>query len=323
MSGWPLLGALATLEELVAVSFPLSFEQARASTRSSTLARRRAWLLVGAAALLALVFDGVPFVLGASVAIRLGAALASVAALSVLVGFALSLRARERGLLTVDDRGVSRADPGGASRRILSFDEPFGVAVMLGESGTAAWLGLSTGDRTSLLKVGLSTKKHGVAAGGTLSIVSRAICTVPDSFDGAAPLLDEASAARFLALLEERSTTAFGRLLLTGTAGERIVLDGDTLHVQDARIRLDGPFECTTFAFYERIGRVDGIYEATWIKQGSQEVVLVSSVGGEGGSPIKSPPPVALRHAVDRAFFPPLRSVLDARQTPRAATRPS
>lgn len=271
--------------------------------------------------LVLLAFDGTPMILGASTAVRLGAALASVAVLGMLVGLALSLRARERGTLTVDDRGVSRADPGGASRRILDFDEPFGVAVMLGQSGASAWLGLSTGDRTSLLKVGLSRAKR--AAPGALSIVSRAICTVPDSFDGAAPLLDEASAERFLALLEERSRTAFGRLLLTGTAGERIVLDGDTLHVQDARIRLDGPFECTTFAFYERIGRVDGIYEATWIKQGSQEVVLVSSVGGEGDSPIKSPPPVALRHAVDRAFFPPLRSVLDARQRPRAASRPS
>lgn len=50
----------------------------------------------------------------------------------------------------------------------------------------------------------------------------------PDSFCRASPLPDESSVEGFLALLEEPTKADFGRLLLTGIASERIVLDRDT-----------------------------------------------------------------------------------------------
>jgi hypothetical protein len=135
-----------------------------------------------------------------------------------------------------------------------------------------------------------------------------------------APLLSEVDAVALLAALELRSRDAFGRVLLTGSQGERIVLDGSSLRVEDHAISLARPYECRHFSFCEPLGRVGGLYDATWLKQGDEEIVLVAAHGSADWGALDAPPPAARRYAVDRAFLPSLRSALIAR--PRTSRRP-
>jgi hypothetical protein len=74
------------------------------------------------------------------------------------------------------------------------------------------------------------------------------------------------------------------------------------------------------------------VCQATWVRQGEGEVVLVSPMGGEipralardarlMQATVGEPPPRELRRAIDHLFMLPLRRALD--RAPRASRAPS
>jgi hypothetical protein len=271
------------------------------------------WVFGGVAALLCCASVALPFWMTFAVC-----------ALTALTFFGLASHRRAarvaqalsvQGHLELQGAMLVRIDPAGKASPLLSLEARFGVSIMVAERARYAWIGLTTAARTGILRVALETPKSALAA--------LASCGVPDDFDALAPTLSEAHGLALLAMLEESGRGCQERLLLTGSHGESITLDMNALQVDDARIALAEPFECTRFSFCEPVGRVSGLYDATWLKQGGHEIVLIAARGADlrdAHRGFRAPPPQSLRHAIDRAFFPSLCSALQARSN---TSRPS
>ena len=126
-----------------------------------------------------------------------------------------------------------------------------------------------------------------------------------------------------------------------------MVLDRAELRVGPQRFDLTAPLEWRAFLFQELGAHAASVCQATWVRQGDVEVVLVASVASEGaqvretdasvraageGAVVRrslardvrlmqaaagEPPPRELRRAIDRIFMLPLRRALD--RAPRAS----
>lgn len=216
----------------------------------------------------------------------------------VLLVVVLVLPNRRSGALEIDARGLVRVDPEGGRDRLIDFSKPFGVTLMVSKRSGNAWLGFTTPERTGLLRT------------QSRAFEGETFLTIDEDLDAGLSELAPEEAKALLQALRAQEHSAFEKMYLTGSQGESIVLEGPLFRVDNARFDLVLPYECRHFAFVERVGRVDGLYEATWLRQGLSEVVLVSAMGPEAETPVAQPPPQGLRHAVDRAFFPPLLSVL-------------
>lgn len=128
--------------------------------------------------------------------------------------------------------------------------------------------------------------------------------------------------------------------------GAPLVLNGGErreLRVGDRVLDLSAPIEWRGIVFQEGLGQAIAVYQGTWIRQGSTEIVLVSllpslmSAGAQGiaenGSLAgldrsvlrdlrlmqavpEEPPPVEQRVAIDRLFMLPVRYALDRAPRP-------
>jgi hypothetical protein len=126
--------------------------------------------------------------------------------------------------------------------------------------------------------------------------------------------LSAEGAAALVRTVATRAGDALERIYLSDSRGTSIVLEPHTLRVGDKTIDLTAPLELRAFVFYEGSSATTA-YQATWVRQGGAELVLVSSVPSEearwGMRTHDSPPARELRVAVDRLFMPPLRRALE------------
>jgi hypothetical protein len=133
------------------------------------------------------------------------------------------------------------------------------------------------------------------------------------------------------------------RVVLSDQRGAPLLLDGETLTARNCRFDLSRPIEWRAILFQESFGHAITLYQGTWIRQGSHEVVLVSLLsqglfdaatrGHErAGIPeldrmairdqrllqaaASDPPPVDQRVAMDGLFVVPLRAALDEAPRP-------
>lgn len=325
--------AITTSAERVIARYPM---------REASRSRTRAHAAVAAAVVLACLG---PIVGGALGSIGLSAFVVAIAI--ALAMFAVSVVRRSSGALgghvVIYGWGVAREDDSG-SVRLVAFGEPFGVALLADHARSAALLAFTTPSHTRYVSIRASDAPR--------ALTSRAI-TIAES-DATAirshVTLDGADALALLTLLETYSPRSTERLFLTGSRGERISLDQDGLcidPVKDTQSRgrqfdLRAPLEWRGFMFHESVGPVTTLYQATWVKQGNQEIVFVAPMphvlasrgdrpGEQTGSDVAravhdlkllqslpdSPPPRELRTAIERAFVLPLRQALD--RAPRAS----
>jgi len=249
-----------------------------------------------------------------------------------------------RPFLAVPTWGLSRTDPLGEVR-LAAWTEPFGVTVLADHTRTQALLVVTTAQHTRYV---------GVRAEGPLAarlFVDAATVADSDAFSVHASndsSLSTEDAVAILALVEAQVPQALHRILLSGARGERIVLDGRELRVErgatESSLRrtfdLASPLEWRGYMFHETLGPVATIYQATWVRQGAFELVLVAplppEIARDGMRPNEStdrtallrdlrlmqslpdePPPNELRTAIERVFMLPLRQALD--KAPRAA----
>jgi hypothetical protein len=259
------------------------------------------------------------------------------------IGFALAHRVhtKPRGWVIADERGVSRITT--AKRDgIAKFAEPFGLTLLAAQARQRALVAITTPTETRFLGVRL----EGPAAALLLDRAS--IVADGDALAAHASDDDTLSAADALSLLRfirERAPLAQDRLYLSGTRGERIVLDGTELRVEEAErsrlFDLDSPVEWRGFLFHEALGPAASIYQATWIRQGSSELVLVAPMPTEllltgkpqPASPASTrqkqllspspdePPPGDLRTGIERVFMLPVREALA--KAPRPSRSPT
>jgi hypothetical protein len=235
--------------------------------------------------------------------------------------------AKAPGWLVIDDEQIARlrpptrSDPRGRTS-LARWDAPFGVSVLANMARSRALLAFTTPSATRFLGLELETGRDADLA---RHLLDRAV-TVPDAdlelAVGPAPdVLLGASAARLLLEeLEARGPESLRRLYLSDARGGAIAVEQDTLAIGDGTFDLAAPVEWRVFTFQEGDPGVAALYQATSIRQGAFEVVLVCRAPEElaswsVGRPSDAPPARETRVAIDRLFMTPLRAVLE--QAPR------
>ena len=266
-------------------------------------------------------------------------ALAGIA--TALIGVHLVLRMlRTRGWVVVGGRGIARLDRSGRETALARWGEPFGVTVLANLTRTNCLLAFTSPRHTRFLPVRTTAppghREDLIAARAVLACAA----TVADADvmreTGAA--LSPSDAAELLRSVRENAEMALGRIYLSGPAGESIVLENRELRCGDHVFDLRAPLEWKGFLFHEQAGSIATVYQATWIRQGGDEIVLVAPLPPEISVARRNdvsmqpallrdlklmqqapgePPPRELRLAVERVFMLPLRQALDC--APRAS----
>jgi hypothetical protein len=307
------------------------------------------------------VSGGSPFVAGGlafalvvtAVAVAIGpgsAALHAVAALVLvaLAGFvshALGRRQQPpRGWLVVDGAGLHRIDRGRAAT-LIDWNEPFGVTVLSSADRARLLLAVTTPRATRYLSARVRDAEDAAAAPLLLDRATTAAAS--DLRDGDGLALRAADAERLVNVLARLAPGAVDRIYTSDVAGEPIVLQAGELRVGGRRIDLSLPFEWRASIFQERGPHTATVCQATWVRQGEVEVVLVAPMSADGGwthdadaairaagegalvrraitrdlrlirASAGDAPSRELRHAIDRVFVLPVRRALDG--APRAA----
>lgn len=272
------------------------------------------------------------------------------AGLVVLASFARRRTVRASGtFLEADDVGLTRVTAEG-KKTILRWDAPYGVTMFASYGRPHALLAFTTESDTRYVPVRVEGRSD--ADDDLFSRV--AVLADLDLVDGAAhePALEAQDGANVLRHIAERDERALGRLFLSDGRGAPIVLDRGSLSVAGRVFDLHGGLEWRATMFHESTGQAAALYQATWIRQGTTEVVLVapmpaSIVPRETDtehatsrlgraltrdikllqSPAEPPPSRDLRVAIDRPFMMAVRRALDeaplaVRLTPDAPPRP-
>jgi hypothetical protein len=284
---------------------------------------KAAGLLAGMVVLAAVVVAVMPW--AAWVRATAGVALVGVAG---ALHHALSRRRRPpAGWLVVDHQGVKR--PG--EPPLVGWRDPFGVTVLASADRTRLALALTSAQATRFLSVRVLDAGDAAEAP---SLFDRAVSATDDDLradDGAA--LCAADAEKLLVTLARRSPGALDRVYLSDATGEPVVLDRGELRIGTRRIDLSAPLEWRPFVFQELGAHAASVCQATWVRQGDGEVVLVAPMADTAASlrdapdarlmqdATGDPPPRELRRAIDRLFMLPLRRALD--RAPRMSRAPS
>jgi hypothetical protein len=236
------------------------------------------------------------------------------------------LRRREatvpRAWLVVDDEEIMRvqAGPRGETRKRTSlarWDSPFGLSVLANASRSQVLLAFTTPSATRFLGLSIDTPRDADTA---RDVLDRAI-TVGDidielaAGAGADVQLTAAAARALLSELDVRDESALSRLYLSDARGTPISIEREHLVIGERSIDLAAPVDWRVFTFQE-----GDRYQATSIRQGSHEVVLVCRAGADvaawssGGA---DAPPRESRVAIDGLFMTPIRAMLA--QAPRVS----
>jgi hypothetical protein len=299
--------------------------------------RTLAWLAIASVVL------PVPFLWAP--AILFYASLLVTAILAIGLAIAHRVRTKPRGFVVVSSSGVERVIAGKRDC-IANLAEPFGVTVLASQARQRALLAVTTPTATRFIGVRLEGPLDKEAA---MMLLERA-SIVADGDALAAHASDEETlsakdAVALMRIVRDRVPAALERLYLSGTRGERITLDGTELRVEASDksrlFDLEMPVEWRGFLFHEALGPAASIYQATWIRQGSSELVLVAPMPTEllvtasKSTPPRrlsqqqkllapapdEPPPGDLRTGIERVFMLPVREALS--RAPRPSRAPA
>ena len=266
-------------------------------------------------------------------------------ALAAAASHALGKRRQPpHGWLLVDDDGLHRVDR--ATRvTLVEWTEPFGVTVLASADRATLLIALTSPRATRYVPATVRDAEDASAAATVLERATTAAASDLRAGDDAA--LSAADAERLLAAIERRAAASLDRLYLSDASGQALTLDREELRVGARRIDLSAPLEWRASLFQERGAHAASICQATWVRQGEVEIVLVAPLAADGtwmgdasaavraagrGAAAKrsvaqdlrltqavagEAPPRDARHAIDRVFMLPLRRALD--RAPRAS----
>ncbi len=273
-------------------------------------------------------------------------------ALAALANRALGRRRQPpHGWLVLDEDGLHRVDRA-LRTTLLEWSEPFGLTVLASADRATLLLALTSPRATRYLPATVRNAEDASAAPKVLERATTAAASDLRADDDAA--LSAADAEKLLSEIERRSPASSERVYLSDATGQAVVLDRAELRVGARRIDLTAPLEWRASLFQERGAHAASVCQATWVRQGDVEFVLVAPLPADGawmgdadvavraagaGAVVKrgvardlrliqaSPsaaPPRDARHAIDRVFMLPLRRALDlAPRSSRTAGSPS
>jgi hypothetical protein len=253
--------------------------------------------------------------------------------------------------LEADAAGLTRVNED-VTKALVEWDAPFGVALLASYGRPTALLAFTTPTQTRYVPARIDERTE-----LDDELLARiAVLADLDLVDGVAhdAALTAAASAALLRHVEARDRNALGRVFLSDGKGMPIALDRATLAVGERSFDLTSQLEWRPLMFHESTGQAAALYQATWIRQGSAEVVLVAPMpasivprepaahreaSGRLGraltrdlrllqAPAESPPLRDLRVAIDRPFMMAIRRVLDdaplaARVIPDPPPRPT
>ena len=315
--------------------WPLLLANVPAGARPSTRSRRLVATGIGIAGLALSAFPDLPV----SLALRITLGIASLLAV-VWAAFARPVRSRRLPsgtYLEADDDGITRTtklEPG-STKAILSWDAPFGVALLASYGRPTALLAFTTPTQTRYVPARIDDRSE--ADDELLARI--AVLADLDLIDGVAhdAALTSAATASLVRHVEGRDKHALGRVFLSDGKGMPIALDRATLAIGERCFDLTSQLEWRPLMFHESTGQAAALYQATWIKQAGSEVVLVAPMpasivprdssahrdaSGRLGraltrdlrllqAPAENPPSRDVRVAIDRPFMMAVRRVLD------------
>ena len=296
----------------------------------STRSRRIAAVGFGVAGLAASAFPDLPIPLAVRVVLGLAGLLAIVWA-----AFARRPAVQPSGTYVESNAtGLTRVTED-STKSIIQWDVPFGVALLASYGRPTALLAFTTPTQTRYIPARIDDRSELDDA-----LLARiAVLADLDLVDGVAhdaALTAEATAA-LVRHVEEHDKNALGRVFLSDGKGMPIALDRATLAVGERSFDLTSQLEWRPLMFHESTGQAAALYQATWIRQGGSEVVLVAPMpasivpretsahreaSGRLGraltrdlrllqAPAESPPSRDVRVAIDRPFMMAVRRVLD------------
>jgi len=231
-----------------------------------------------------------------------------------------------------------------ATKSIAKWDAPFGVTLLASYGRPTALLAFTSPTQTRYIPARIDDRSE-----LDDELLARiAVLADLDLVDGVAhdAALTATATAALVRHVEGRDKDALGRVFLSDGKGLPIALDRATLAVGDRSFDLTSQLEWRPLMFHESTGQAAALYQATWIKQGASEVVLVApmpasivpretnahreATGRLGRAltrdlrllqaPAESPPSRDVRVAIDRPFMMAVRRVLD--DAPLAARVP-
>lgn len=287
------------------------------------------WIVAAGAVLLFLLAAGSGGFLPLAGRIALG-----IAGLAASVHAARRTSARPSGVwLEADPGGIARV-ASGTSSSVARWDAPFGITLLASYGRPTALLAFTDPTKTRYVPVRIDGRTEDEDD----QLAGLAVLADLDLVDGLAhgPALTSVAAAEVLRTVAERQRDALGRVMLSAPDGAPIVLDRSTLTVGDRSFDLSSTLEWRTLMFHESVGQGLALYQATWVRQGSAEVVFVApmpasivprepvqreATGKLGRSltrdlrllqaPAEAPPARDVRIAIDRPFMMAVRRALD------------
>jgi hypothetical protein len=281
------------------------------------------------------------------------------ACIGALVVYALELRRRRRGARTlataprivIDATSIVFVD-GDATSTLVRIDAPVGATLFATPARDHVVLALTHRDGVAFLGGRSPSGRH------RTDLLARAMTTPASDLPIAPEIPVFHRADRLLdlvAALEDTTRGALDRVFLSDASMGDVVLDGGKLRAGQLDFDLKNKLNWRSFTFQEGSALAASCYQATSIRQGDREVVLVAlSPTGDIATPSIVGPPTTLvregplgceeiqralardlrlargladmpparsqRIAVDRLFMPRLRLALDAAPQDRIPT---
>lgn len=273
---------------------------------------------------------GLALLLPAALWVRAAVALALVAGAGVAHHLLSRRMHPPRGWLVLDGQSIRRVEPG-KEAQLVALREPFGVTVLARSDRSAFVLALTSPAATRFVPVRVDRETD--LEDARLLVAKATTAPESDLPVDEAVSLSARDADRLLGALSARVPAALDRVYLFDAEGSPVVLDRTELRVAGRRIDLASPLEWRPFVFQEAGAHVASMCQATWVRQGEAEVVLVSSMTSDTRNSKCAPdarlmqaapgdpPPRDQRRAIDRLFMLPLRKALDG--APRISRVPS
>ena len=176
-----------------------------------------------------------------------------------------------------DDTGLTRHTQD-ASKEIVTWDAPFGVALLASYGRPTALLAFTTPTQTRYVPARIDLPNSHRSEEDDELLARIAVLADLDLVDGIAhdAALTATATAALVRHVEGRDKNALGRVYLSDGKGMPIALDRATLAVGERSFDLTSQLEWRPLMFHESTGQAAALYQATWIKQAGSEVVLVA-----------------------------------------------
>ena len=172
-----------------------------------------------------------------------------------------------------DGAGLWRATTAGRTA-VIEWERPFGVTLLASYGRPQALLAFTSPTRTRYVPVRIDERSE-----LDDELLARiAVLANLDLVDGVAneAALMTSDASALVRFVEAKSHRALGRIYLSDGRGVPIWLDRGTLSVAGKTFDLTSQLEWRALMFHESAGQGAALYQATSIRQGGAEVVLVA-----------------------------------------------